>query len=1036
MSASSRRSWLKWVGLVFLAVVLAVGGLAARYASQRAEHQRLREAELTRAPVTPRRVTSAPLPTGAPPAVGCLHGVVLDHGQPVAGMQVSVSDTPPGVGADCPCPRPATLCGCRPGLAAVVANPRLGLVEAVQGVTTGADGRFELCGLTGTAPRLVWAEHADGRLAVPPPEQAPAVGPGTTVTLEVQALVPVQGVVLADHAPVAGAMVLGFSRPPLLSRRATTDARGRFSLQLPPGLAGFVVAAEGHPVQDFERGALTSLVVLELVAQSELEVRTVFEGKPVAGAEVTVQGEAPVLTGPDGVARLPLPAGEHVRVRATKGELLGSVSVAVLEKTARRLELALEKGVRVRGVVKDELGQPRQGKVRGFGGRTPLPTDDEGRFVSLPVSPRGELHPQATVEGCADSRYQTLTLEGREPPELTLEVACTPTVSGVVLDAEGQPIVGAFVTLDGLDHHESVASDEAGRFALHQPAGDYQLSVTHERYRRHEQPLQAPKKDLTVVLDAGGSVSGRVVNAKGQPVPEADVTVVPAVLDELLREVEGGPPARVMTDAEGRFEVNGVLAGRLVVSATADGLGTAVSDVLVLQPGEHREGVVVTFDDQVDVRGVVLDEQRRPIPGARVTWNPADEKSALMGVLGDVVRGRVDSVLKLFPSPAVSDAEGRFEIHNLPLSKVKLSVSLLGYANLEREASKGETVELVLRREGGVVRGRVVDEAGRPLARFEVNGATFTPDDGRFEVKSLSDELQVWVTAEGYTRRQVEAKVEQGKAEKDVGDVVMKKGLELAVEVVDGDGKPVAGARVAAAQKLDGDRCETKGDGRCVITPLAAVETEVKAAKEGFKPVSVTVAPADVSRPLRLTLLAAHGKLQGQVQGLGGRPLPSRTVFLSGEIDRGLLTDAQGRFSVDDVPEGPYCASLEIPGRRMFEWAAFAAVTAQPAQIVVGPLAGGARVTGSRTIPGRLVLIHGAPGPLDLGDLFNRSPSAFCETHRADAIVSVVTGDFELEGLPSGVWSMWFVPITQADEKGKAEPTVITLGPGELRRFD
>ncbi|MDP1822237.1 MAG: carboxypeptidase-like regulatory domain-containing protein [Archangium sp.] len=1014
---------------MLLGLVALLGGLAARYAAQRAEHQRLREQELGRAPVVaPKRATPASLPS-APSATSCLTGLVLDHGTPVSGMQVSVSDAPLSVSGDCPCERPAAFCGCREGLAAIPNLPRAGLVEAVKSAVTGAGGRFELCGIEGDGPRLVWGEHLDGRLATPPAEQSPFIKPGASVELHVLALLPVQGVVLADQAPVPNATVLAFGAPPLFVRTFTTDARGRFEARLPLGTSDFVIAAKGFTTQRVDQFFNPQQVlVLQLKRQGDLTVRALFEERPVAGAEVTIGPEAPVLTDAQGLARFPLQVASRLALRVTKGELVGTSSVTILEGQPRRIDVTLEKGVRMRGVVVDEQGQPRAGaRVRGLGKGKPILSDEAGRFTSGLLVPTGELRPVASAEGCADSEYRAIAFD---EPNVTLTLACGETGSGVVLDAEGKPIEGAVVFLDGLDSRESVTTDAAGTFRFHQAQGMYQLRVSHDRYRTHEQPLQLPAKDVVLVLDAGGSISGRVVNGQGEGVAGASVTVVPAVLDELLAEVEGGN-TRATTDAEGRFQVPGLLAGRLVASATADSLGTVVSDVVVLQPGEHKEGLVLTLEERVDLSGTVLDEQRRPIPGARVKWDPADEKSALLGVLMDAVRGHVDQVLRYMPSPSITDADGRYVLRGLPVSRVKLDVSAAGFADVEQLASRGDTVDFVLKKTGGRVRGRVVDEAGHPLPRFSVDGAAFTPDDGRFEVEAFGKDDTLFVSAAGYSRQSVQVVMDG--AVKDVGDVVMKKGRQLQVEVRGPDHKPLPGVKVAAAQAVDGDSCTTKADGKCVIEPLLDVQTVVKAAKEGFAPVSVTVEAGKIEQPLLIDLATAGGRITGIAFAAPGQPAPARSVSLSGDVFKGVLTDGEGRFSADGLPEGRYCASLDSRNVRGLEWAVTVQASATPSPVLVGPAAQGGVLVGARTLPGRLVLLQGTAGPMELSRVLEASASNLCDSLGVSAITTITTGDFRVEGVPPGRWSAFFVSFSQVEDKGEAKPVVIELLAGETK---
>ena len=1021
---------MKRFGIVVLVLLAIIGAFALRYASQRAEHRHLRELEKGRAP-EPAPKSTTPHPPVAPSVPSCITGVVTDHGAPVAGMQVSLTDAPLDVSGDCPCPHPTNTCSCGEGLAVLPGLPRAGLLEAVKSAVTDQRGHFELCGVEGTAPRLVWAEHLDGRFAAPPPEASPLVTPGAFVELRVLAMLPARGVVLADQTPVPLATVLAFTSPPLFVRSFTTDAHGRFDTTLPLGTIEFVVSAKGFPVQQLDqRFDPRQALVLELKRAAELTVRVLFEGHPVAGAEVVIEPEAPRLTDAKGLVHFTLQAGARPAIGASKGELLGAANVNLLAGQPTRLvDLTLEKGTRLSGVVVDEDGTPRQGKVRGFGSKKPLVTDAQGRFKSELLRAREEVHPVASAEACDDSEYQTVLVQ--DAAALTLKLSCNQTGNGVVLDADGKPLADVLVRLDGIDHHENVTTDATGTFRFHQPAAMYQLKVNLDRYRAYEQPLQLPAKDVTIVLDAGGSIAGKVVDGKGVALVGVQVTVVPAVLDALLGEVEAGNTS-ANTDAEGHFVVSGLLAGRLVVSATGDSLGTSVSDVVVLRPAEHREGVVITLDEKVDLTGVVMDAQHRPIPAAHVRWDPADEKSALVGVLMDAVRGRVDQVMKFMPSPSNTDVEGRYQLRGLPVSSVKLSVMVQGYAQQERVASRGDTADFVLEKEGGRVRGRVVDEGNRPLPQFTVDGASFTSDDGRFEIDAFGDEDTLFITAPGFSHLSLPVKLDV--PVKELFDVVMKKGRALRV-LVRSEGQPLEGVRVAAAQTGDGDTCTTRADGTCVLEPLLEVETMVKAVKEGYAPGSATVEAGKLEQLLTLNLSPARGRITGQAFAAPGQPAAARNVFISGAIDKGVLTEANGSFVAGGLPEGPYCVSLESRGVRGLEWVMNVQASASPPSLLLGPQARGAVVSGSRTLPGRLVLVQGTPGPQRISRVLERSASNFCGELNLPVVTTMTTGDFRVEGLPPGSWSAFFVSFSQVEDEGELQPVMLELRQGDVTQF-
>ncbi|MBL8917590.1 MAG: carboxypeptidase regulatory-like domain-containing protein [Myxococcaceae bacterium] len=1026
---TGKRGWLRWVGLVLVAFVLLVAFALARVLVQRAEHRRLREAEVGRAPVAaPKRFEKAVTrPVVAADATACVHGQVLDHGAPVADMQVSIPDDVLSVSGACAC----AGCRCAEGLELLVAQPRAGLLAPVKSTTSRADGTFSLCGLEAKTFRLVWGEHEDGRLALM--KEAPEVRPGSWVPLEVVNLVPTPGLVRAQERGLEGARILAWLRPGFTVREVTSDAAGRFSLPLLPGGAVlFLVVAPGRRPVMLERvPEAGTLVVLDLDEPYELTVRALHRGEGVAGAEVTVGKEPPRTTDEQGLVLVKdLPTRERLRVTARKGELIGTAAVWTLPGASQRLELSLSAGVRVRGAIVDEKGGPRIGRVRGLGAAA-LETDARGRFESEPLEASRDVYPEAVVEGCDADR--STALQPGMGDHLLLKVRCEATVEGIVLDADGAPIANAVVTLQAPKHTEAVGTDAAGRFTLHQPAGSYRLKVTHERYRSAEQPLTAPAKDVTVVLDAGGSISGRVVDGQGRPVAGAEVVGVPAMLEDLLKELEGGS-SKTTTDAQGQFLVPGLLAGRWVLAVTGNSLPTTPSDVVVLQPGQHRQGLVIIVEAKVDLSGVVLDERKQPVPGARVRWDPVDEEAAMSALLLDAVQGRMDDALRFMPSPAFSDADGRFELKGLPVSELKLDVSAAGFRDAELEATRGSRVQVTLQRVGGRVKGRVLDEGGRPMPRFEVNGTDFASGDGRFEVMAWSRDDDVRVRATGYAT--TTKPVTMDAPEKDVGDITLTKGKSVRVTAVTADRKPLEGVRISGTQpSLGGDSCSTHSDGVCTLTSLVDEELTVAARKAGFESPEVKLEKGRLPETLEVTMKAAGGRLEGLVFGSPGRPAAARSVQLSGtRFTEFTLTNERGRFDATGLPEGDLCASVELSGLMGIEWAAPVKVTSSPVSVELGPTAQGGALEVGAKLPGRVVALQGEHPPLRTVDVAGDSAHLLCGQKRVMVVAMIVTGAARLEGLPPGRWSVYVVAISDSENEAPIAPKVIDLLSGETKK--
>lgn len=1031
--AGTRRRWLKWVGLGLLLVTLGIAGLVVRVLLLRAEHQKLRDAEVGRAPVAAPKRSKVPgierLPVITNPGQ-CLRGQVLDHGRPVVGMQVSVPDALLSVTGPCAC----RACQCSEGLTTLLENPRAGLVEAVKSVTTTTGGAFELCGI---APQVeyLWGEHPDGRVAIPTAE-VEQLKLGGSVPLDVITTHPMKGLVrLVDGTPLPDARVLAYSMPAILFRDVKTDGRGAFTTTLPFGSVTFIVAAPGRaPValrRDVEPNQLT---LLEVPDPFTLTIRARANGQNVEGAEVTIGKEPAQLTNAKGEAVLtPVLDDENaLTVRVVKGGLIGTATVRPQGARSQSLDVELKPGVRVRGVVVDEKGAPRIGRVQGFGPPLFHDTDAQGRFESELVEPTREDSLRGVVPDCDSERSQWVELAGADV-NVVVKVRCEPTVNGLVLDGEGAPIANAMVSLQSSKDGETATTDATGRFVLHQPAGEYRLKVSHERYREAEQPLTVPAKDVTVVLDAGGSIAGKVVDASGAPLAGVEVMAIPGMLEDMLRELEGSSGSKATTDGEGRFQVKGLLAGRWVLVANGAGQPSTPSDPVLLQPGSHQEGVIITIDAKVDVSGTAVDEKRQPIPGVRVSWEPADEKAAISSLLFDAVQGRMGEAARFLPSNVFTDAEGHFELRGIPVSSVRVIASADGFSRTERPASRGDKIELTLKREGGRITGRVVDSRGQVVTSFSANGADFSSPDGRFEVKAYTEKDSVRVKARGFVPTTKDVTMDA--PVKDVGDVVLEQGLSLKGEATGDDGKPLEGVRIAAVQSEAGDSCTTRADGTCTMAPFRDEEVVVKARKQGFVPVETKVAKGALGDGVKVKLTAAGGRVQGQVFGGKGRPAAARSISISAEAAfESVLSDAQGRFEASGLPEGAYCASVELSGMLGTDWAVPVQVTTTPSPIVLGPVETGATLEFSAKLPGRIVMLGGAQGPLPSGDIGSDSASSFCEKLKVPVVTVVNTGSVRFEGLPAGKWSIYVVQLLDSDEKQPITPKVLDLLPGETKK--
>ncbi len=165
-------------------------------------------------------------------------------------------------------------------------------------------------------------------------------------------------------------------------------------------------------------------------------------------------------------------------------------------------------------------------------------------------------------------------VEAGATEELAVELNPGGRAFGLVADASGRPLPQATVTvLHGESRKTmipplSARTDAAGRYLVE---GIPLLELgLHFRSDRHKPLIKegilfrypGDAHEVNAALEEGATVSGRVVNETGLPIPGAAVTA-------------GNEHASaVLTDAEGRFTVHGLGEGDVNLSAGASGYGT------------------------------------------------------------------------------------------------------------------------------------------------------------------------------------------------------------------------------------------------------------------------------------------------------------------------------------------------------------------------------------------------------------------------------------------------------------------------------
>ncbi len=555
-----------------------------------------------------------------------------------------------------------------------------------------------------------------------------------TVDIRVASTIVIAGTVVdLDGEAVPDATVHGWSVEPIvldLGRiadagvTATTDELGRFTIT---GLAstftlladadGLVAHARAYSIPSLTRRQIDDLVLTVSPAR-DIEGRVIDAGgRGIAGADVRAvlpgNGE---ITDVAGVMRISPAAvdattdaeGHFTLAGLASRELHISVDAPAHPPWQGRhapgqpgMLIRLDAGGRVSGRVLTDQGLPAAGAVVRFApnaferGRTlrSTETDVDGRFdlLGLPETAKGVLDVLA-----ADQAVHVLQpirvsqLQDTPPVEIMLERG--QRIAGIVVGVDGRPIRGAGVHVSGerlVDvgnvtmfpvptwenrlNRSSDLTDADGRFELKQLySGTFTLRVEHpdEDGLELTLPVIAGSTDLRVVLDPdalrGVVLRGRVTDAQ-TGLAVRDFYVAP------MRDSGNGGFAGQNTsfeDADGRFVIQGLEPGKLLVTIRAEGYADFSVPATDYDLGEHVLDVALFPTRELSLR--IIDTSGAPLV------------SQLMfeGSSGEFIS--VETAPYTKSSRLATDANGFAIARGLPAKEVTVIVETPGYLDPTR----------------------------------------------------------------------------------------------------------------------------------------------------------------------------------------------------------------------------------------------------------------------------------------------------------------------------------------------------------------
>jgi hypothetical protein len=601
-----------------------------------------------------------------------------------------------------------------------------------------------------------------------------------------------------------------------------------------------------------------------------------------------------------------------------------------------------------------------------------------GRDSGDPASRRGRVGAQGSFRlACdRDARTVRLTLEARhlylETPALVRmkdgapasPVRLEPKLGACVIGQVRAPagleataaagLVGAAVSAwgwfrdpahgrEGVNRHGALDAELRYEIRGLDPRCEYRLGVETRDYLSPpvEQVRFAAGETRILDLDLrrGVRLSGRVIDPDGGPPRE--LSVIAETLPPGGAPGDGSSFGYATIAEDGSFEVGAVAPGEITLLAGALQRPEAELRLGRLQDGEARQGLEIRMERGGRIEGRVTMPDGTAAKGARITLLDLSDEGDSAANLRFL--GRRNSE---FGAVTTSD-DGRFAVEGLGAGPYRVAATLGTVANAGAASAKqsspapfasasldgvrpgGGEILLVLTA-GHTLTGRLVDDLGEPLLRFQV---TATPrDNGVLDeeraiskaIRSKDGSFELTGVPPGEHRLEVRA---MNREAPDPVDIVVPRELgpftfvatrrgSIAgvVRLPNGAPAPRATLHVYMSSRHGPDRPRgrTDADGTFKVSNVAPGMAHIQARLEGYaasEALAVQCVPGDELQDVTLYL-----RLGGRITGLAhpaaaddalqGREV--HAILNGGFVSQSTSTDAQGEFVLEELPPGQY----------------------------------------------------------------------------------------------------------------------------------
>jgi uncharacterized repeat protein (TIGR01451 family) len=516
----------------------------------------------------------------------------------------------------------------------------------------------------------------------------------------------------------------------------------------------------------------------------------------------------------------------------------------------------------------------------------------------------------------------------------------TGAISGVVTDADGDPVEGVYVAAYGTTGYDSyhAVTDASGAYTFDTVRiGTYHLQFEADGFAHQYHGSVRSADESTVVevtpgshqtdVDAtmriGGSISGLVVDDEGDPVDDVEV------------EISIGDWTTVVdTDETGRYVVDHLLPGSFLVTFQAQGFLTQYYDgvsnedeatLVAVGDEEESTNIDAALDRGASISGTLTDADGNGIDRG---WATAE------GPVWTEVRTRSDGTYTLSgltPGEYVVSFTGRgslpeyfddvTDVEDATPVSVEADGSVTG---IDASLSRGATIS-----------GTVTDEDGLPVAgvRVDADGPTWSwttsGPDGRYTVSGLvAGEYRLTFQSDWHLMEIYDDATDWGEATpitvEDHGsvtgiDVVMAAGASISGTVRDDAGNPVEDASI----EISGPRSASTrsgADGTYAAGGLPPgeyiVSFEYPDGEQVFydggtgwdDATPIVITGTETVTGINAGRTPVPGSLSGRITDEDGNPLHGAFAAVLDTSDdvQIAMTDEDGYWTIADLPADTY----------------------------------------------------------------------------------------------------------------------------------